>query len=93
MRYLPTYLCDNSFRSDSSDSSEWWEKSRNPSTKKHTTLEIFFFFTFSVFLERATWHIWQPMWCILGSALRFLRCFDYLTIAMYLCYNKDLLIV
>ena len=33
------------------------------------------FFTFSVLLERAFWHIWQPMWCSQGSILRFLRCF------------------
>ena len=32
-------------------------------------------FTFSVVLERAIWHIWQPMWCSQGSVLRFSRCF------------------
>ena len=31
--------------------------------------------TFSAFLERAIWHIWQPMWCSQGSFLRFLRFF------------------
>ena len=32
-------------------------------------------FTFLVLLERAIWHIWQPMWCSQGSVLRFLQCF------------------
>ena len=32
---------------------------------------VFIFFTFLVLLEREIWHIWQPMWCSLGSVLRF----------------------
>ena len=75
--YLPTYLCDSSYCSDSSDSSyssdsrdsrdssnnsEKWEKSGNLSTKKIKEPIIFlFFFNSSLFLERSTWHIWQPM--------------------------------
>ena len=39
--------------------------------KNHAT----FFFTFSVNLESAIWHIWQPMWCSQGSVLPFSQCF------------------
>ena len=40
--------------------------------KHHTT---FFYFNYLVFLERATWHIWPPMWCFQGSVLQFSQCF------------------
>ena len=40
---------------------------------KHHT--IFFYFNYLVFLERATWHIWPPMWCFQGSVLQFSQCF------------------
>ena len=35
-----------------------------------TTVKI----TFSVLLERVSWHIWQPMWCSQGSVLQFSQC-------------------
>ena len=40
----------------------------------HLSKKIYIFFR--AFLERAIWHIWQPMWCFQSSVVRFLRCFS-----------------
>ena len=56
-------------RVDSSDSSE-----KVHATSPHKYFATYFF-TCSVLLESAIWHIWQPMWCYQGSVLQLSRWF------------------
>ena len=54
-----------SYSSDSKDSS--YSSVKNSATSKNNML----FFSFSSLLERAIWHIWQPIWCSQGIVLQF----------------------
>ena len=60
------------YSSDSSDSSEKNHKMSQQKMKQRLNEFFLLLFNFSALFERATWHIWQPMWCSQGSMLRFL---------------------